>query len=75
MKNEMDLLRMTGPQRLCWLRANRVTLLAVGVVWIGMILEKLVAGIKPWFLVAMIPTFALLRMIAYVYYRKRLVSQ
>lgn len=70
MKNEMDVLRMTEPERICWLKANRVTLMAVGVVWVGMVIQQLSSGNRPWFLIAMIPTFALLRFTAYVYYRK-----
>lgn len=70
MVNEMDLLGMTGHQRLCWLQANRITLQVVGLVWIGLILERLVSGGQPWFLIAMIPTFALVRFVAYRYCRR-----
>ena len=36
MKSEMDLMRMDERQRFHWLRANRATLMFVGVVWLLM---------------------------------------
>ena len=71
MKDEMSLLKMRGPQRLAWLRANRVTLMIVGVVWLGMIAHRLATGREPWFLIAMVPVFALIRLVAYTYYRRQ----
>lgn len=37
MKNEMDVLKMDELQRQCWLRANRATLMLVGLLWLGLI--------------------------------------
>lgn len=74
MKNEMKILRMTDRERICWLRANRVTLLVVGVVWIGMIAHQLSAGKSPWFLITMVPIFAILRLAAYKYYKKVILT-
>lgn len=72
MKNEMDLLRMTEPEKLCWLRANRLTLIIVGMIWVSMILQQLVTGNQPWFLIAMIPVFALIRFAVYRFYKKEI---
>lgn len=74
MKSEMDILKMTEPERICWLRANRVTLLVVGVVWVLMIFQQLLKGNTPWFLIVMVPIFALLRFSAYRYYKKSMSS-
>lgn len=65
MKNEMDVMEMDERQRLAWLRANRLTLFTVGIVWIGMILRELLRGETPYFMIAMIPLFALLRYLLY----------
>ena len=72
MKNEMDLLKIKEPERLCWLKANRVTLLFVGVVWIGIIIQQFLSGNPPWFFVAMVPIFALFRFIAYHYFKRKI---
>ena len=61
MANEMDLFNMDERQRLAWLMANRGTVIAVGVAWIGMIIWELAEGRTPLFLIAMVPVFALLR--------------
>jgi hypothetical protein len=65
MKNEMDVMGMNGRRRLAWLRANRLTLFTVGVVWIGMIVRELLRGEAPYFMIAMVPVFALLRYVLY----------
>lgn len=65
----MDVLGMGGAARLAWLRANRTTLMVVGVVWLAMIAAELVRGHTPWFLIAMVPVIALVRYAAYRYYR------
>ena len=65
MKNEMDLMRMDEYQRYAWLCANRLTLMIVGAVWIGMIVSRVSSGQNPWFLIAMVPVFALIRFAAY----------
>jgi hypothetical protein len=69
MNNEMDVMRMDERQRLSWLRANRLTLMAVGVVWLGMIGWQLGHGVVPWFLIAMVPAFAAIRAVAYRRYQ------
>jgi hypothetical protein len=71
MRNEMDIIGMDERQRICWLKANRVTLIAVGIVWIGMIAWEMANGNSPYFLIAAVPLFALLRFVSYVYYSKK----
>ena len=71
MKKEMDFLKMSDLQRICWLKANRATLIAVGLVWIGMIAKEILYGNTPWFLIVMVPVFAFLRMGFYWYYKKK----
>ncbi len=71
MKNEMEIMSMDERQRQNWLSANRLTLLIVGLVWIGMICYDLVQHEIPYFLIAMVPTFAIIRFISYIYYSKR----
>jgi len=70
MKTEMDLLDMDERERLCWLRANRATLMLVGVCWLGMIAFELSRGHTPWFLVAMVPVVAATRFGLFAYYRR-----
>jgi hypothetical protein len=70
MTTEMDVLRMDERQRLAWLRANRATLLAVGVAWLGMIGWELLHRRVPVFLIAMVPVFALLRLAFYLLYAR-----
>jgi hypothetical protein len=65
MSNEMDMMGMDERQRLAWLRANRVTLMAVGLTWIGMIGWEWARGTFPVFLTVMVPVFALVRFAAY----------
>jgi hypothetical protein len=69
MKNEMDCLGTNEEQNQAWLNANQITLFAVGMVWIGMIVSRLITGDTPWFLIAMVPAFALLHLGTYVAYR------
>ena len=71
MKSEMDVLRMDERQRLCWLMANRVTLMIVGVIWIAMIAWEVMNHKVPYFLIAMVPVFALVRFITYLIYFRR----
>jgi hypothetical protein len=68
MKTEMDLLHMDERQRLAWLMANRGTVIAVGAVWIGMIVWELAESRTPLFLILMLPVFALLRLGFFLYY-------
>lgn len=71
MKNEMDVMRMDERQRLCWLLANRATLLIVGLIWIGMIGWELLHERIPYFLIIMVPVFALARLALYQVYARR----
>jgi hypothetical protein len=61
---------MNEKQRFAWLRANRITMLVVGWVWIGMIVTRFITGDTPWFLIAMAPAFALTRFLAYFHYQR-----
>ena len=68
MKDEMDAMNMDERQRNSWLTANRVTLLFVGLVWIGMIIwEMVVEKHTPVFLMTMVPIFAAVRFAVYKY--------
>lgn len=71
MKNEMDVLKMDELQRQCWLRANRATLMLVGLIWLGMIGWEVAQGKMPWFLVMMVPTIAFIRSLFYFMYMKK----
>ena len=71
MKTEMDVMNMDERQRSYWLSANRITLILVGLVWIGMIVWEIVQNRMPYFLIAMVPAFALIRFIFYQYYGRR----
>lgn len=70
MKSEMDLMRMDERQRLHWLRANRATLMFVGVVWLLMIAFELSEGRTPGFLLVMVPIFASVRFGFYYYHAR-----
>ena len=71
MKNEMELMSMDERQRLSWLRANRLTLFVVGLVWLGMIFWEMGQGHIPWFLIVMLVFFALIRLAAYQWFQRR----
>lgn len=71
MKTEMDAMSMDERQRFCWLSANRITLIIVGLVWIGMIICEVIQNRVPYFLIAMIPVFALIRFASYYYFSHR----
>lgn len=71
MKNEMDVMKMDERMRLCWLLANRMTLMVVGLVWLGMIAWELFHNRVPYFLIAMVPAFALIRLGFYHLYARR----
>jgi hypothetical protein len=68
MKDEMDLLRFDERQRLAWLMANRGTVIAVGLTWIGLIVWELTQDRVPLFMIAMVPVFALCRVALFFYY-------
>ena len=70
MTTEMDAMRMDERQRLSWLRANRMTLILVGLVWLGMIGWELAHQTTPWFMIVMVPIFALVRLLAYRTYQR-----
>ena len=68
MKSEMDAMDLDERQRTCWLEANRLTLMLVGLVWLGLIGWELTQGRTPYFLIVMVPVIALVRLAAYKYY-------
>ncbi|MBD3331797.1 hypothetical protein GF356_03010 [candidate division GN15 bacterium] len=70
MKNEMDAMNMDERQRQCWLKANRATLIAVGLVWLGMIAWELAHDQVPVFLIVMVFVFAVIRVTAYWIYSR-----
>jgi F0F1-type ATP synthase assembly protein I len=70
MTNEMDAMRMDERQREAWLRANRLTLMLVGLVWLGMIGWQLGHGTTPWFLIVMVPVFGVFRFLTYLHYQR-----
>ena len=58
MKTEMDLMKMDERQRLYWLMANRVALMIVFLVCLGIIIYVTVHNnIIPYFLIIMVPVF------------------
>ena len=71
MKSEMVLMNMDERQRLAWFMANRGTLIAVGAVWISMIVWELTHGRMPTFLLAMVPVFAVFRLGLYQFYSSK----
>jgi hypothetical protein len=66
----MDAMGMDERQREGWLRANRATLMIVGLIWLGMIARDLSRGEAPIFLIAMVPVIAGLRLALYRYYMR-----
>jgi hypothetical protein len=66
----MDALNLDERQRLCWLRANRATLMLVGLCWLGMIGWSLLQQHTPVFLMIMVPVFAAVRYLFYLYYKR-----
>ncbi|MGD8440242.1 MAG: hypothetical protein PVG53_06885 [Holophagae bacterium] len=70
MTDEMDVMRMDERQRESWLRANRLTLMLVGLVWLGMIGWHLARGTTPWFLILMVPVFGIFRFASYRYFQR-----
>jgi len=72
MKSEMDALSMDERQRHAWLLANRVTLMIVGLIWIGMIVYEFSRDKTPLFLIIMVPAFALVRFLSYFVYARKL---
>jgi hypothetical protein len=70
MKTEMDAMAMDERQRNAWLKANRLTLMLVGVTWLGMIAWELFHQRMPLFLIAMVPVFAVVRFGLYLLYAR-----
>ncbi len=70
MTTEMDIMKMDERQRSAWLQANRVTLMLVGLTWLGMIVWELALGEFPTFLITMVPVFALGRFLVYRFYQR-----
>ena len=71
MKNEMDMLKMDERQRLCWLLANRATLIVVGILWLALIIRDLLNHQTPYELILAVPAIALVRLVFYKYYARR----
>ena len=71
MKTEMDVIGMDERQRLCWLWANRATLMVVGLCWLGMIAWEALHQRVPYFLIVMVPVFGWIRFLFYRFYTKR----
>jgi hypothetical protein len=71
MKSEMDVMKLDERQRLSWLLANRATLMIVGLVWVGMAVYELIHSRRPYFLLVMIPAFALIRFALYKIYARK----
>jgi len=74
MKSEMDYLRMDERQRLCWLMANRAIIFVIFIAWAGAIVDELLHGRIPYFMIIAIPVLALIRFLFYLYYSRRLSS-
>jgi len=70
MRTEMDIMRMDERQRLHWLKANRATLMTVGVAWLLWIGWELLEGRKPWSLIAMVPIVAAVRLVYFWFYAR-----
>ncbi|MFC1475375.1 hypothetical protein ACFLQW_00050 [Candidatus Zixiibacteriota bacterium] len=71
MKTEMDMLKMDERQRLCWLLANRATLIIVGVLWLALIVRELMMNHRPYELIVAVPLIAAVRLVLYKYYARR----
>jgi len=70
MKSEMDVMKMDERLENAWLRANRATLMIVGLVWIGVIVWEFVQDRTPYFMIVMVPVFALIRFAFYRVYKR-----
>jgi hypothetical protein len=67
----MDAMRMDERQRWNWLLANRATLFIVGFCWLGLIAWEASHGRTPYFLIVMVPVFALIRLGFYQAYSRK----
>jgi hypothetical protein len=70
MKTEMDVMNMDERQEIAWLKANRATLMIVGVIWIGIIVWEFIQERTPYFMIAMVPLFAFIRYLFYKCYMR-----
>lgn len=71
MKTEMDAMKMDERQRLCWYKANRALIFFIFIVWVFMIASEFNNGRIPYFLLIMIPVFALARFVFYKFYSRK----
>ncbi|MEW5924616.1 MAG: hypothetical protein AB1746_11570 [Candidatus Zixiibacteriota bacterium] len=71
MKDEMDAMKMDERQRLCWYKANRALIFFIFLVWLFMIASEFNNGRIPYFLLIMIPVFALARLVFYKLYSRK----
>ncbi|MCK4460151.1 MAG: hypothetical protein KAW46_00010 [candidate division Zixibacteria bacterium] len=71
MRTEMDFMRMDEHQRICWLKANRILIFVIGVVWLGIIGWELLQNRVPVFMIVMVPVLALTRLVLYKFYVRR----
>ncbi|GEM_PF-1098466 len=71
MKNEMQIMRLDERQEICWLFANRLTLITLGLVWIGIIAYEFIRGRVPYFFIAMVSVIAFVRLIGFYFYSRR----
>ena len=70
MKSEMDAMKMDERLEHAWLRANRATLMIVGLVWIGIIVWEFAQDRTPYFMILMVPVFAAIRFAFYRFFRR-----
>jgi len=71
MKSEMDLMKMDERQRLCWLQANRAIIFVIFIAWLGIIISEIVNHRIPYFMIIMIPVFAIIRYLFYIYFNRK----
>ncbi len=71
MKSEMDVLNLDERQHLGWLLANRALIFLIGAIWLCMIGWELIHNRLPYFLIIMVPVFALIRLFFYLYYTRK----
>lgn len=71
MKDEMNAMKMDERQRLCWYKANRALIFFIFIIWVFMIASEFNNGRIPYFLLIMIPVFALARFVFYKIYARK----
>ncbi|UCG52693.1 MAG: hypothetical protein JSW58_03860 [Candidatus Latescibacterota bacterium] len=70
MKNEPDKMRIDSPRLHALLLANRVTLVIIGIVWIGMIIYRLAGGEYWRFLASTVPMIILIWHGTYLFFKR-----